>query len=489
VRRLLAALPQGKTLPESVWRTRHRCMLGVIWVQLAGLAVAGIWIGRGVGDVALILWPILACALAGALPTGGHRLRGSMVAFGALYCSAALVDFSGGATEAHFHFFVMVAMLAAYEEWVPYLLAVGFVVVHHGVVGVLYPRSVYADPRAVDAPWKWALIHAGFILALSAVSITSWRLNENARADGERAHDRTRISEAEFRGAFDDAPIGMAIVNLDGGFERVNRSLMELTELGGERLLRMQLADVVGEAALAPDDAGRDSTSSETPFQRADGTSGWGLLQRSIVRDERGEPAHLLVQLLDLTQRKEAERQLAHAADHDGLTGLPNRTCFERQAGRAIASLPAGGCVGLLFVDIDDFKSVNDSLGHAAGDSMLVLVAERLRGALAPDSLLARFGGDEFVILLARTTEREARALAERLLAALGRPCEIGGDRRVVTASVGLTMSDRSDVSAMDLIRDGDAAMYRAKASGKDGMAVFGDAPARDGFERPATAA
>ena len=105
-----------------------------------------------------------------------------------------LVNPSGGATEAHFHFFVMVAMLAAYEEWVPYLLAISFVVVHYGLVGVLAPELVYSNADAIHSPWKWALIHAGFILALSAVSIISWRLKTPARSPSTRTSARGRAS-------------------------------------------------------------------------------------------------------------------------------------------------------------------------------------------------------------------------------------------------------------------------------------------------------
>jgi diguanylate cyclase (GGDEF)-like protein len=354
IRRALARLPHGKTLPPEVWRARHRFMLGVIWLHLVAFAIAGVVIGQGPGELTYELGPILVCAAAGALPTGSRRLRGSMVAFAALYCSAALVNMAHGATEAHFHFFLMVSMLAAYEEWVPYLLAIGFVLIHHGVVGVLDPGAVYDNASEIDSPWKWALIHAGFILGLSAINVISWRLNEDARADTAVALER-----------------------------------------------------------------------------------------------------------------------LAFVADHDGLTGLPNRATFMRAADAAIGALDGSHSLALLFVDIDNFKIVNDSLGHTAGDRLLVIVAERLRAALRPSDVLARFGGDEFVILLPEADERGALATATRLRDELAYPAELDGHLRHVTISVGLTLADRPDVQAVDLIRNGDAAMYRAKVSGKDSHALF----------------
>jgi diguanylate cyclase (GGDEF)-like protein/PAS domain S-box-containing protein len=473
MRALFARLPQGKTLPPEVWRTRHRFMLGVIWLQLAGLTVASLVLHESAGAMTFGLLPILVCASAAALPTGSRRLRGSMVAFAALYCSAALVNLAHGATEAHFHFFVMVAMLASYEEWVPYLLAIGFVVVDHGLIGVFDPRAVYSNPSAIASPWKWALIHGGFVVALSTVNVISWRLNEDVRAAAADALERTRRSEAEFRDAFEDAPIGMAIVDLNGRFERVNRALGQVTGFAPEQLLEMRLSDIAIEHDEPASASSTERAASECQLVQADGSRGWGLLQRSIARDANGDPSHVLVQLLDLTSRKQAELQLAHAAEHDVLTGLPNRAYFERRAHMAIAALGDGRALALLFVDLDNFKVINDSLGHDAGDRLLVLVADRLRGVLRPDDVLARFGGDEFVILLPDTDEQGATATANRLRAELGRPCDLQGQRRFITASVGLTLSDRVDVSASDLLRDGDAAMYRAKISGKDSHVLF----------------
>src|SRR5262249_1152186 len=160
-----------------------------------------------------------------------------------------------GSTEAHFHFFVMITMLASYEEWMPYLLALGFVVLHHGLTGVLDPRGVYDHSDAVHNPWKWALIHAAFVLALSAVNIVSWRLNEDARA-------LTRQREEDFRGAFENAPIGMAIVGLDGRIVRANEALAEITGI--------ELAQLPGTASRSIiDERGADQLSTANDDQAA----------------------------------------------------------------------------------------------------------------------------------------------------------------------------------------------------------------------------
>ena len=473
--RAFSWLPHGKTLPPDVWRTRHRFMLGVIWLHVAGLAIAGVVVRQGVETLTFELAPIVVCAAAAALPTGGRLLRGSMVAFAALYCSAALVNMSHGATEAHFHFFVMVAMLAAYEEWVPYLLAIGFVLVHHGVAGVLDPESVYDTSSAMADPWKWAFIHAAFIVGLSIVNVISWRLNERVRADAAEAHERTRLSEAEFRDAFEDAPIGMAIVDEGGHFTRVNHSLAQLTGFTPAQLLTMGLPDV---AVMAGDEWLRnreEGISFECELTRADGSTGWGLLQRSAVQRGTAERDHVLLQILDVTAQKQAAQQLAHAAEHDVLTGLPNRAYFERCVDDAITSLGPDRSLAILFVDLDNFKLINDSLGHGAGDRLLVLVAQRLRGALDPADVVARFGGDEFVILLPDSNPNTALDTARRLRGELSRPCDLDGQRRFVTASIGLTLSNRPDTTASTLIRDGDAAMYRAKATGKNIDVLFDD--------------
>ena len=139
-----------------------------------------------------------------------------MVSLGLLTSSAVLVHIWDGATEAHFHFFVMVTVLAWYEEWVPYLLAIVFVLLHHGVMRRSTRASVFDHPDAVNDPWKWAGIHGGFIVALCVANVVSWRMNEDAETDDERT------SEERFRSAFENAPIGMAVVGPTAASLRVN---------------------------------------------------------------------------------------------------------------------------------------------------------------------------------------------------------------------------------------------------------------------------
>jgi diguanylate cyclase (GGDEF)-like protein/PAS domain S-box-containing protein len=474
---VLGLLPRGSTLPDAVWERRHRIMLLVVAVQLVGLTTAGVVLGLAPQRLAYLLGPIVLCALAAAEPTASRRWRGSMLSFAALYCAAALVDLTDGATEAHFGFFVMVAMLAIYEEWVPYLLAIAFVAIHHVVLGTVAPGTIYDHGSAVLSPWTWALVHTGFILALCIVTIASWRLSEESRAAVAEALERTRRSEEEFRGAFDDAPTGVAFVGLDGRFRRVNRSLCTLTGFTEADFETMPLEDGPdGTPGLFVDRHPGDAVAFEGPFRRADGGTGWGLARRSTIHDAAGVPTHRILQLLDLTARRRAEEDLAHAATHDPLTGLPNRKHFERAATEALERLADGESVALLFIDIDDFKVINDSLGHGAGDRLLLVIAQRLRALVHEPDVLARFGGDEFIVLLANAGVAEATAMADAVHEVLRMPADLDGERRFVTASVGVTLSDRSPSSAGAMIRDGDAAMYRAKATGKDRHVLFDEA-------------
>src|SRR5947209_2855893 len=180
--------------------------------------------------------------------------------------------------------------------------------------------------------------------------------------------------------------------------------------------------------------------------------------------------------ICDITERKAAEEAMLHQAFHDALTGLPNRALFLDRLGQALARRGRREAVtAVLFLDLDRFKWINDSLGHAAGDGLLQAVAERLDGAVRPGDSVARFGGDEFVVLCDDLAgEWEALSIAERLTAALTPHFCIEGRDLSVSASVGIATTAGATVATADtLLRDADAAMYRSKERGRDRIEIF----------------
>ena len=190
--------------------------------------------------------------------------------------------------------------------------------------------------------------------------------------------------------------------------------------------------------------------------------------------------------ICDISERKQAEARLEHQALHDALTGLPNRLLFQDRLGGAIrrmARLQTG--VAVLFVDLDNFKFVNDSMGHEAGDTLLKTVAQRLQDSARSGDTIARLGGDEFTLLLESVCHvEEAAQTAERIVAQLQQPIALGGREVFVSASIGIAFSSDEGLEAEDLLRDADTAMYQAKSQGKSGFVVFNSTMNADVVER-----
>jgi diguanylate cyclase (GGDEF)-like protein/PAS domain S-box-containing protein len=200
-----------------------------------------------------------------------------------------------------------------------------------------------------------------------------------------------------------------------------------------------------------------------------------GSLRTTVIRFAHlftpGMGAGFVGTIEDITDRLAFEAKLAHQANHDPLTGLPNRTLLAQYVADRFVSGTSG--MACLFLDLDNFKVVNDSLGHTAGDELLVEVADRLRATVRPGDLVARFGGDEFVVVCQNVDEDAAVALAGRVSAALATPMRLGGVDIRPYASVGVTVQTGEHGTAEELIRDCDIAMYQAKAGGKGRVTVL----------------
>jgi PAS domain S-box-containing protein len=289
---------------------------------------------RGYSPLHAVLHGLPLASLAVLAMAAGRRRRfaSAVVSFGLITSSALLVHTWGGVIEAHFHFFVMIALLALYEDWLPFLLAAAYVVVHHGLMGALDPASVYNHPDAAAHPWKWAAIHGAFVTAAGVASVTAWRLNENVRAEMLAAYGRARESEERFKSAFDEAPIGMALSSIGaedaGRFVQVNRALCKLLGYSADELVGSHFerithpADRTGSKDLYQQvlDGTRSSFQVEKRYVHAEGHTVWGLLNLSLVHDEHGKPHHAIAQIEDINERKlavqavlQSRHQLAEA--------------------------------------------------------------------------------------------------------------------------------------------------------------------------------
>ena len=297
--------------------------------------------------------------------------------------------------------------------------------------------------------------------------------------DQKRAKDALRESEERFKSSFRDAATGMALVATNGRWLQVNRALCRIVGYSEEELLEKTFQDITHPDDLEADLghvrrmlAGEIETyQMEKRYLHKEGSVVWGLLSVSLVRDEGGEPLYFVAQIQDITERKMLEEQLEHRAFHDHLTDLPNRYLFVDRLGQALRRTRRrkGRRVAVLFVDLDRFKVINDSLGHEAGDILLVLVSERLRRCSRPEDTLARFGGDEFVVLLQDIEDpSEAVKVAGRITEELKRPFVVEGREVFVRASLGVAVGDADTPSPEGLLRDADTAMYRAKHEGSD---------------------
>jgi diguanylate cyclase (GGDEF)-like protein/PAS domain S-box-containing protein len=461
-------------------------MLWILWGHVLVLPVFSLL--RGFSLASSIGWvvPVALAGVAGTLTAAGRRARSVAVVFGLLTASAVLVHAWNGQIEAHFHFFVMIAVLALYEDWLPFGLAIAYVVLEHGVLGAISPHAVYNHG---GNPWGWAAIHGLFVLGAVAASVATWRLNEDMRAAMDDARHFAHEQAARFRGAFEGGVTGMALLRPDGRYTSVNRALCGMVGYSREVLLERDFQSITHPADLAASvelhrallSGALESYETEQRYLHRDGREVWVHLGVTAVRDDDGTVSHLICQAHDITTRRRFEEELTHKALHDHLTGLANRALFLDRLRHALVGLRRrSGEMAILFVDLDRFKLVNDGLGHTAGDKVIREAARRLSAASRAEDTVARFGGDEFTILCENAGEHEAIMIAQRVLAVFARPFIHEGHEFHLRASVGVRVNDLASADADSLLRDADIALYAAKQHGGGRFELFDpDAPQR----------
>ncbi|HEY0485490.1 MAG TPA: EAL domain-containing protein [Mycobacteriales bacterium] len=357
--------------------------------------------------------------------------------------------------------------------------------------------ELFPDARpAVFADWVRA-VESGEVfrrdvardtgLLPGAYEVTGTRVADGLVLTWRDTADRGADDGERYRAAFEASPTGAFLATPDGQIQHLNASLAEI--LGGteEHLVGMPLSLIVPDvpgvsvggvlagAVATPDvPAAYDGV-----YTRRDGSSVLCRVVLTAVGNRAGAPSYVVGHVQDVTDTRVALARLAYTADHDELTGLLNRTRLVSELSVRLSSGP----VTVLYLDLDDFKVVNDSLGHTVGDRLLRRVGERFAAAVGRDDVLARLGGDEFVVLADTETDRHLAELADGLHAAVATPIAIDGREFVVGASIGVALGKVGDRPGA-LLRDADTAMYEAKRNGRNETVVFDETLRHRALER-----
>jgi diguanylate cyclase (GGDEF)-like protein/PAS domain S-box-containing protein len=330
--------------------------------------------------------------------------------------------------------------------------------------------------KHADGSWRWLESVGTYLLddpAVGGVVVTSRDVTERKESE-----ERLRRAEERYRTLVEQIPAVTYINPVDDPDTSLYTSPQIKQMLGytseewkNEKLWPKRLHPDDRERVLAADErfeAGGGTFREEYRLLAKDGSVVWVHEEAVLVRDEAGDPLYWQGVLYDLTERKVLEERLEHRALHDPLTDLPNRRLFMDRLGQALRrTRRQHKRVAVLFMDLDGFKVVNDSLGHEVGDLLLTVVAQRLRRCLRPEDTLARFGGDEFTVLIeALDDPAEAVQVAERITDELRRPFIMEGRELHVAASIGISLGDARTHDPDGLLREADTAMYRAKDEG-----------------------
>lgn len=318
------------------------------------------------------------------------------------------------------------------------------------------------------------------------------------------AHDIARVLEAKaalsdseerFRLSFHQAAVGLVHFDASGRILRSNRKLQQVLGYDAAEMQALYLCDL----ADPEEECDYDQMTqrilngeiqdyvSEKRYVRKDGESIWGQVTVSSMRESSGE-IHFIAAIEDITERKATEYRMRHLASHDHLTGLPNRSLMMDRLAMAIEqsrqAYPSKQTLAVLFVDLDRFKNINDSLGHDVGDQVIIEIGRRLLACVRPGDTVARLGGDEFVVVLVNAGQQHHIALvADRILKAICAPMLLNGHELFLGGSIGISLYDRDGTDSATLLKNADTAMYQAKQSGKGRYTFYVNEMSKDALQ------
>jgi diguanylate cyclase (GGDEF)-like protein/PAS domain S-box-containing protein len=353
---------------------------------------------------------------------------------------------------------------------------------------------LYTLPGAADwwrfAPYIYGTAAAATLFGLTALYVirVNRRLTANMRCLAEASRDLA-ASEERHRLLADHATDVIWTMTLDGRFTYVSPSVEKLRGFTVAEVMAQSLEQALCPGSVEKAQAGIVAAISAVhegrpipPYReeleqpRKDGSTVWTEATVDAIRNARGEFVGLLGVSRDITERRELEERLRRMAQHDPLTGLPNRALFSDRLGQALAVARREGTrLAVGFIDLDGFKPINDEHGHEVGDAVLVAVASRIGGALRQSDTVARIGGDEFVMLLTHVPEpMSALTVAEKVLADIRGPIHLGDLTVNISASIGLAVYPDDGDCGLSLARSADQAMYRVKREGRNGCRLHG---------------
>ncbi|MEA5470796.1 putative bifunctional diguanylate cyclase/phosphodiesterase [Spirulina sp. 06S082] len=329
-------------------------------------------------------------------------------------------------------------------------------------------------PTRIATPEEGQLMH--FASHIAGIAIERKQTGEDLE-----------LAETKYRSIFENSPVGIFQTSPDGHYLNANSALAQIYGYNSPKDLIVALTDVAHQLYVDPQRRTQFThllqendiiADFESQVYRQDGTLIWISENTRAVRNKRGNLLYYEGTVQDITARRHAEEQLRYRALHDDLTQLPNRSCFLKHLEDAIAfsrdRAHEGLTYAVLFIDLDRFKAINDSLGHWMGDELLKSVAKRLQDSLAPHHIIARFGGDEFAVLLQTISGvDEAIKIAETLLEKLDTPFQIKTYELFTRGSIGIVEGGPYYTHPENLLRDADVTMYRAKLRGKGRYEVF----------------